>query len=54
MERFQALQSDYPIPFLTRKRRVEVVYIDRDHLHMYACTPEQQQSMTRDLTQYLP
>jgi hypothetical protein len=50
----ETLQSDYPIPFLTRKRRVEVVYIDRDHLHMYACTPEQQQSMTRDLTQYLP
>lgn len=47
-------QSDWPIPFFVKKRRVEVVYIDRDHLHQYACTPEQMQSLTRDLTQYAP
>ena len=45
---------DWPIPFQTKKRRVEVVYIDRDHLHQYACTPEQQKSMSKDFGQYLP
>jgi hypothetical protein len=47
-------QSYYPIPFQTKKRRVEVVYIDRDHLHSYACSPEQLQSMTRDMMQIQP
>ena len=50
----ETVQSDYPIPFQTKRRRVEVVYIDRDHLHMFACTPEQMQSMTTDLTQFQP
>ena len=50
----ETIQSDYPIPFFSRHRRSQVVYIDRDHLHMFACTPEQMQSMTQDLTQYQP
>jgi hypothetical protein len=45
----ETLQSSWPIPFQTRKRRVEVVYIDRDHLHSVACTPEQLQSMMKDI-----
>jgi hypothetical protein len=45
----EVLQSEWPFPFQTRKRRVEVVYIDRDHLHQVACTPEQLQSMMRDI-----
>jgi hypothetical protein len=48
----ETVQSDYPFPFQVRKRRVEVVYIDRDHLHSVACTPEQRQSMNRDFTGY--
>ncbi len=47
----QTLQSDWPIPFQTKKRRVEVVYIDKDHLHQFACTPEQMQSMSKDFGQ---
>jgi hypothetical protein len=47
-------QSEWPIAFQTKKRRVEVVYIDRDHLHSVACTPEQLQSMTRDMMQIQP
>jgi hypothetical protein len=45
----ETIESGYPFPFQCRKRRQEVVYIDKDHLHMIACTPEQQQSLTRDL-----
>jgi hypothetical protein len=38
-------------PFQRRRSRVEQVYIDRDHLHLYPCTtPEAQRSLTRDLT----
>jgi len=50
----ETIQSDWPFPFQSKKRRVEVVYIDRDHLHVVACTPEQRQSMTRDITPYQP
>jgi hypothetical protein len=46
--------SDWPIPFQVKQRRSEVIYIDRDHLHQVACTPEQLQSMSRDFTQYQP
>jgi hypothetical protein len=45
----ETTQSDWPVAFQTHRRRVEVVYMDRDHLHTFACTPEQVQSMTRDL-----
>ncbi len=41
--------SSYPFPFRCRGRRVQVVYIDKDHLHLVACTPETQQSMTHDM-----
>ena len=45
--------SSYPFPFRLKRRRAEVVYIDKDHLHLTgACTPEAQQSMNRDLTNY--
>jgi hypothetical protein len=50
----ETIMSEWPLPIYSKKRRVEVIYIDRDHLHMYACTPEQMQSMTQDLTQYQP
>ena len=45
----ETTQSEWPIPFHTKKRRVEVVYIDRDHLHIYSCTPEQTQMLTQDM-----
>jgi hypothetical protein len=47
----ETIQTDWPFAWQTRKRRVQVVYIDRDHLHMMACTPEQRQSMTREVGQ---
>jgi hypothetical protein len=30
----ETIESGYPFPFQCKKRRVEVIYIDRDHLHV--------------------
>jgi hypothetical protein len=44
-------QSDYPFPYKVVKPRVQVVYIDKDHLHLEPCgSPEAQQQVTRDLS----
>src|SRR5437868_3362871 len=46
----ETIQSGYPFPFQCKRPRVEVVYIDKDHLHQYVCaTPQVEQSITRDL-----
>ena len=46
-------ESGWPFPCHLRRPRVEVVYIDKDHLHLYPCGgPEVQQQITRDLTGY--
>jgi len=42
-------QSGYPFPFRCKARRVEVVYIDKDHLHLCASTPEARQAMTLEM-----
>ncbi|HEV2950278.1 MAG TPA: hypothetical protein VGX70_23060, partial [Gemmataceae bacterium] len=47
----ETMESGYPFPFQCRKPRVQVVYIDKDHLHLYAGTsPQAQESVARDLT----
>ncbi len=49
----ETVESGYPFPFQCKKQRVEVVYIDKDHLHL--CTdnnPALQQTATRELTGY--
>jgi hypothetical protein len=44
-------ESGYPFPFRCQRPRVEVVYIDKDHLHQYVCdNPQAKLSMSRDLT----
>lgn len=45
-------ESGYPFPYQCKKRRVEVVYIDKDHLHVYPGGHNQaaEASMFRDLT----
>ncbi len=46
-------QSDYPFPVKTVKPRVQVIYIDKDHLHLYVGTdPDVQRQITQDLTKY--
>ncbi|MCI0464480.1 MAG: hypothetical protein L0Z62_46710 [Gemmataceae bacterium] len=47
----ETVEGQYPFPFQVKKRRVETIYLDRDHLHLVACTPEMMRSLTRDLTE---
>ena len=48
-------QSDYPFPVKFKKRRVEVIYIDKDHLHLYVGPDqEMQKETTKEFTQYAP
>jgi hypothetical protein len=47
----ETIESGYPFPFQCKKPRVEVVYIDKDHLHSYVCNNQPaQESFTRDLS----
>ena len=49
----ETIESGYPFPFQCKRPRTEVIYIDKDHLHL--CTGSNQvmqQSMTNDLTGY--
>jgi len=49
----QTVQSDQPFPVKVKKHRVEVVYIDKDHLHQYVgCDPEAQKLATKEHSQY--
>jgi hypothetical protein len=50
----ETLESAYPFPFRCQHRRTRVVYMDRDHLHLVACTPETQSSMTYDTSSLHP
>jgi hypothetical protein len=50
----ETVESTYPIPYRCKKRRVETVYIDKDHLHLCVSTPDAQQAMTREMTQLRP
>jgi hypothetical protein len=48
----ETIQSNYPFPYKCVRPRVQVIYMDKDHLHLYPCgTPETQQQITRDLIQ---
>ena len=46
----ETVESSQPIPWYCKRRRVEVVYIDRDHLHLCASTPEAREGLRHDLT----
>ena len=46
----ERVQSSYPFPFVWDRPRVKVVYIDKDHLHLYpGGTPETQREISREL-----
>ena len=46
-------QSDYPFPMQVKKNRVQVLYIDKDHLHLYVGpNVDTQKAITHDLTKY--
>lgn len=47
----ETIESGWPFPFRCKKPRVEVVYIDLDHLHLYPHGNQQtNQSVFRDLS----
>jgi hypothetical protein len=49
----ETIESGYPFAVRLRRPRVQVVYIDKDHLHLFTGGgPEVQQQVTRDLTGY--
>jgi len=49
----ETVQSSYPFPAKIVKNRVEVVYIDKDHLHLYVGpNPQVQAAVTRDVAGY--
>jgi len=49
----ETVQSDYPFPMQVKKNRVQVLYIDKDHLHLYVGpNTDTQKQITHDLTKY--
>jgi hypothetical protein len=49
----ETIESGYPFPFRCRKPRVQVVYIDKDHLHPIPCGPQDaQRGFSQDLAGY--
>ena len=48
----ETIESGYPFPFRCVRPRVEVIYIDKDHLHLYPGphNPQAEQSFTRDVS----
>jgi hypothetical protein len=49
----ETIESCHPFPFRCRKPAVQVIYIDKDHLHLYAGADQcLQHSFTRELTGY--
>lgn len=49
----ETIQSAQPYPTFIRKERVEVVYIDKDHLHLYVGpNPDQQRETLLEMTKY--
>lgn len=49
----ETIQSDYPFACYTKRNRVQVVYIDKDHLHVYAGpNPDVQRQIMVDMTKY--
>jgi hypothetical protein len=50
----ETMESNYPFPFHVRRRRAEVVYIDRDHLHLCVTGADAQQSVYREMSAVQP
>jgi hypothetical protein len=48
----ETIESGYPFPFRCQKQRTEVIYMDRDHLHLFAAPGGVEQSISRDLIGY--
>ena len=50
----ETVQSSYPFPVKVVKNRVEVVYIDKDHLHLCVSGPDAQREVFNRMTEDRP
>lgn len=50
----ETIDSSYPFPFRIKRRRAEVVYIDKDHLHLCVSGPDAQQTTFREMSAVRP
>jgi hypothetical protein len=50
----ETIDSMYPFPFHAKRRRAEVVYIDKDHLHLCVNSPDAQQVTSREMNAVRP
>jgi hypothetical protein len=50
----ETIESMYPFPFRVKRRRAEVVYIDKDHLHLCVSGEDAQQDVFRQMSTVRP
>jgi len=50
----ETVESTYPFPFRVKRRRAEVIYIDKDHLHLCVSGPDAQQAVFQETTKIRP
>ena len=50
----ETVDSSYPFPFRLKRRRAEVVYIDKDHLHLCVSGPDAQREINARMTEVRP
>jgi hypothetical protein len=49
----ETIQSSQPYPVFLKKPRVKVIYIDKDHLHLYVGpNPDMQRDITLEMTKW--
>ena len=49
----ETIESSHPYPVYLRKPRIQVVYIDKDHLHLYVGpNPDTQKEILLEMTKY--
>jgi hypothetical protein len=49
----ETIQTDYPWPYKRVKERIQVVYIDKDHLHLYVGpNPDSQKEILQEMTKW--
>jgi hypothetical protein len=49
----ETVQSSYPFPTHVKKKRTQVVYIDKDHLHLYVGpNPDTQRQILNEMSKY--
>ncbi len=50
----ETIDSSYPFPIRVKRRRAEVIYIDKDHFHLCASSPDAMQEVYRSMTAVRP